>query len=82
MARGVEAMKRADHHGQVAETIARQLATSVFSDDVDAVEAIQAKIAKAEANQAKAKAINAAIRKHAKANAAAQSAALVALGYT
>ena len=75
-------MHRADRHGQAAETIARQLVTSVFSDDVDAIEALQAKIAKAEANQVKAKTINAAIRKHAKVGAAAQSTALVALGYT
>lgn len=82
MQKGVELSKLADHHEGAAEGLERQLKNSVFSDDVDAIEQLEAKIAKAEALQAKVKATNAAIRKHAKKGPAAQVAALVVLGYT
>ncbi len=52
----------------------------IMSGDPDAVARLRAKIAQAEALQARMKAANAAIRKHAKAGPDAQVAALVALG--
>lgn len=54
----------------------------IMSGDADAVERLREKISAAEAEQAKMKAANAAIRKNAKAGKTAQVAALVALGYT
>lgn len=53
----------------------------IMSGDDDAVSRLTAKIAKLEDFQAKAKVVNATIRKHAKAGPDAQAAALVALGY-
>ena len=52
----------------------------IMSGDSDAVERLRAKITEAETAQARMKAANAAIRKHAKAGPDAQVAALVALG--
>lgn len=53
----------------------------VMAGDGDAVSRLQEKIATAEAVQARMKSANAAIRKHKKAGAAAQVAALVELGF-
>lgn len=53
----------------------------ISSDDPDAIAKLREKLAAEEAKQAKAREINAAIRKHAKAGREAQHAALVALGY-
>jgi hypothetical protein len=53
----------------------------IMSGDADAVERLTDEIAKAEELQRRMKEANAAIRKHKKAGAAAQVAALVALGY-
>lgn len=52
----------------------------IMSGDADAVERLKIEIQKAETKQAHMKAVNAAIRKHAKAGAAAQLAALMELG--
>lgn len=54
----------------------------IMSGDVDAVERLKAKIAATEAEQAKMKVANAAIRKAKKGGPAAQVVALLALGYT
>mgnify|MGYP001607055605 CR=1 FL=1 len=54
----------------------------IMAGDADAVERLQAKVAKAEQMQERMKATNAAIRKHAKAGPEAQVWALVALGFT
>lgn len=54
----------------------------VMAGDSDATDRLDSKIAKAEELQARMKACNAAIRKHAKSGADAQIAALVALGLT
>lgn len=82
MARAVEHQQMAQHHAASAAGIERQLKNSVFSDDPDAVEALEAKIAKAEELQARMKMANAVIRKHAKAGRPAQQAALEHLGFT
>lgn len=54
----------------------------IMAGDADAVERLEAKIAKAEAMQERMRAANAAIRKHAKAGPEAQVFALVALGFS
>lgn len=81
-AKGCELSKLASHHSGAATGLERQLEGSIFSDDPDAVEALEAKIEKAEAYQDKCKRINAAIRKHAKAGREAQQTALEDLGFT
>lgn len=53
----------------------------ISSEDPEAADKIAAKVAKLESDQARMKAANAAIRKHKKAGAPAQIAALVALGF-
>lgn len=73
-------MQRAEHHSARAAGLERQLASSIFSDDTDATAALERKIAKLEATQKQMVAANAAIRRHAKAGAEAQVAALVTLG--
>lgn len=54
----------------------------IMAGDADATERLDAKIAKAEAEQERMKAANAAIRKHKAAGPQAQVAALVALGFS
>lgn len=53
----------------------------VMAGAADAVQLLEAKVLKLEANQARMKEVNATIRKHAKAGTEAQVAAIVALGY-
>lgn len=59
----VESTQMAAHHRSKAAGLAVQLETSIFSDDPDAVEAIEARIAELEAERAAMKASNAAFRK-------------------
>lgn len=72
----------AAHHDAKASGLAAQLETTIFSDDLDAVEALHAKIAGLEAERDRAKAVNAAVRKAKKktADPAACLAGLVADG--
>lgn len=63
MRKGCESLAMADHHESKSDGIERQLDNSVFSDDPDAIEQLQAKIVAAEAERDRMKAINAAIRK-------------------
>jgi hypothetical protein len=63
MSKGCEAQSMAEHHKDKAAGLERQLETSVFSDDEDAVEQIEAKIASLEAKRHRMKAINAAHKK-------------------
>jgi len=82
MSRGCEELDLAKHHASAAGGLAAQLDASVFSDDDDAIMKLEARIAEREAEADRYKAANAAIRKHAKAGADAQVAALVTLGYS
>lgn len=90
--RNGKANDRADKHAQgLAEFRARALAAirktlhpeeqPIRSGDDDAVERLRAEIAEGEAKQARMREANAVIRKHAKAGADTQVAALVSLGF-
>ena len=63
MRQGVQSMDMAAHHRGKADGIATQLERSIFSDDVDAVERLQERIAGLEQERARMKAINKEIRK-------------------
>jgi hypothetical protein len=63
MAAGHEHAKAAEHHRDKAAGLERQLATSVFSDDADAVERLQAQIVELEAERDRIKAYNQSCRK-------------------
>lgn len=80
MSRSCEESNLAKHHESKANGIERQLERTIFSDDENAIEALREKIAGLESTQEKMRLVNATIRKHAKAGAEAQIAALVALG--
>jgi hypothetical protein len=54
----------ARHHATKADGLAQQLDRTIFSDDPDAVEALEAKLAKLRADQGRDKAQNAYYRKH------------------
>jgi len=75
-----ELAKLAKHHEAKADGLARQLDGSIFSDDADAVEAIEARIAEREAEVAQRKRVNAAFMKAEGADKAAKLAALVKAG--
>lgn len=63
MQRGCEQADLAKHHASKADGLARQLDTSIFSDDPDAVKQIEARIAEREAKRERMKRINALYRK-------------------
>jgi hypothetical protein len=63
MDKSVEEMHKAEYHESKADGLARQLAHNVYSDDENAVEALEARIAKHEAQAATYVALNAAWRK-------------------
>ena len=79
LSKAVEESHLAEHHEQRAAGIAAQLERSVFSDDTNAIEALEARIAQREAQVERRKAINAAFKK-AKGEAPARFAALVTAG--
>lgn len=76
---GCESAAMAKHHSSKAFGLKAQLEGSIFSDDPDAIEALEAKISGLEESAARANAINKAWRKH-KGNAAELLAAWTALG--
>jgi uncharacterized small protein (DUF1192 family) len=63
MAAGIASQDMAAHHRSVAGGIERQLDRSIFSDDTDAVSALEARIAQLEEERERMKRANAAIRK-------------------
>lgn len=63
MRRAVESMDMAKHHDSKADGIGRQLDSSIFSDDPNAIEALTAKVAELEAKREKIKATNKIIRR-------------------
>ncbi len=62
MSKGCESADMAKHHEQKASGLESQLDRSIFSDDPNAIEALEAKVAKLEAERDRMKAINKAIR--------------------
>src|SRR5262249_27534412 len=63
MRAGCDSQSMAKHHEEKAAGLERQLDTSVFSDDDDAIEQLEQRIAEREAKRARMKAINAAHKK-------------------
>ncbi len=81
--RAYEHGKMATHHDQKAAGIAHALNTSIFSDDDDATEQLEAKVAKLEARRTAIKATNKIVRRKPKNEITdAKVAELVAMGYT
>jgi hypothetical protein len=64
MHKGVEELNLAKHHAQKADGLASQLKRTVFSDDDNAIEALEARIAKAEELQKKMREANKLVRKY------------------
>lgn len=64
--KGLEHTRAADHHRQTADGIEAQLATSIYSDDADAIEALELRISEREAERSRIKAYNLTCRKAAK----------------
>ena len=79
LTKAVEQSHLAEHHEQRASGIAAQLERSVFSDDTNAVAALEARIAGRQAEVAQMKAVNAAFKK-AKGEAPERLVALAAAG--
>lgn len=78
MFQGVDHLKMAKHHERAAETIRQQLDRSIYSDDHDAIEKLEERIAGLEAEREAIKAFNAAVRK-VKGDTAAIAALVLAL---
>ena len=78
MDKGCEEYRKAEYHESKARGLERQLANTIFSDDDDAVERIEAKIAEKTADQERYKAVNKIIRS--KTTADEKVAQLIALG--
>ena len=79
MDKGCEAYKKAEYHESKAEGLSRMLENTIFSDDEDAVEKLEQKIAAREKEQEQYKAINKVIRNK-KMSEAEKVAELVRLG--
>ena len=60
---GFEEKDKASHHRSKASGLRHQLATTIYSDDPDAVEALRAKVEKLETQRERARKVNAAWRK-------------------
>src|SRR5574341_147941 len=67
MAAGVERAQMASRHAEVAATLERRLDSTVFSDDPDAIPALEARIAEREAECERIRALNVAIRREVRA---------------
>lgn len=63
MRRGIESQDMAGHHASKADGIRRQLRTTIYSDDPDAIENLEAKAAAIDAYCDRCKAINKQVRK-------------------
>jgi hypothetical protein len=63
MRKGIEHSKMAKRHDERARNIESQLERSIYSDDPDAIEALEARIAELEAERSRIKAYNASCRK-------------------
>lgn len=63
MAAGVESSRMADRHAERAQNVREQLGESIYSDDVDAVDALRERIAGLEAERERIKSYNASCRK-------------------
>lgn len=63
MSKGIEETKLADHHESAATGIVRQLDRSIFSDDENAIAALEARAAASDATAAKINELNRAWRK-------------------
>lgn len=63
MRKGIEHSKMAARHSERASNIESQLERSIYSDDPDAVEALEARIESLEAERSRVKAYNASCRK-------------------
>ena len=63
MTKGMEEFRKAEHHRGKANGITRQLDRSIFSDDIDVIETLEARIAENEAKAEQNKKINSAWRK-------------------
>ncbi len=75
--------KMSKHHEQKANGIKRQLATTIYSDDDDAIEALEAKVARLEAGRKQNNAVNKIIRRKPKNEKTPEKITeLVALGLT
>lgn len=82
MRKGIEESDKADHHQSKAAGLEHQLATSIYSDDPDALEALTAKIEKLEQAREAIKATNRVIRRKPKNSKTDQKVAdLVAIGH-
>jgi len=75
--RAFEHSEMADHHEAKADGLEAQLERTVFSDDADAVQQLERRIAEREALQAHMRAVNAAIKRTRKADPAANEAAIL-----
>lgn len=73
MSAAVELGRKAERHAAAADGIERALATSIFSDDEDAVEQLRAKVERLEAKRAEMKAANTAYRSEHKTELAAMT---------
>jgi hypothetical protein len=79
MRKAVDEQKKAEHHEAKAEGLAAQLASTIFSDDENAIEALRAKIASIETECEQAKKTNAAWKRWRKSGDTTE---LIALGFS
>ena len=63
MSKGIEEQKLSQHHDRIADTLEDRLETTVFSDDTDAISALEARVAEREKKADRDTSINKAWRK-------------------